>query len=41
MQSVNGVHINVGYILQMLPRCVLAHFIVQIYRQPQSICALE
>lgn len=40
MQSVAGVHINVGYILQMLPQFVLAHFIAQIYQQPQSSCDL-
>lgn len=40
MQSVDGVRINVGYILLMLPQFVLAPFLAQIYRQPQSICAL-
>lgn len=40
MQTVAGLHINVGHVLQMLPEFALARFIVQIYQQPQSSCDL-
>lgn len=36
MQSVAGILINGRHILQMRPQFVLAHFIAQIYQQPQS-----
>ena len=40
MWSVADVHVNVGHILQMLPQFALAHFIAEIYQQPQSSCDL-